>query len=304
VTIRLPTGNAGHLARSLALVLVSALAISACGPDASPPGGAPTDEPVPTPTVTLYGLNTTVWYAGLVLTFRTATADLDERGGTVTVDGRFENPSADDRTFDIPLRITAAALGFDLSRGQQVPPIPAGGGVDVSLTFDVVGRGNVDDAILRVGPSSKHQALVPLRSGALPTVTLQPVTLDVGGAASAGDLRLALTAGELRWDLPDWADELPNPVAAITLTYRVSYRGTFSGGFAFTGDNVRLQLPDGSQVQARADGRSQSIVLIGRGKTVTGLQTRFEVPSGLTGTFTLIVRNGSARGSIRFTVPG
>ncbi|HXI46698.1 MAG TPA: hypothetical protein VNH13_10385 [Candidatus Acidoferrales bacterium] len=288
--------------RSVAVLLV-ALLVAACGPDAPGASPTPTPAPFPTPTVTLYGLNTTVWYAGLVLTFTTATAELDERGGTVALAGRVANPGTDDRTFNIPLRITAGAQGFELSRGQQVAPIPAGGLVAFALTFDVIGRSNVDDAILRVGPSTEHQALVPFESGTTPTVALQPVTLKVKGTANAADLRVVLRTGELRWDLPDWADELPNPSAAITLTYGATYRGTFQGGLAFTGDNVSLQLPDGTVVEERADGRSQTIGLILPGRTLAAT-SRFEVPSGMTGRFVLIVRNGSAHATIAFTVPG
>ena len=50
----------------------------------------------------------------------------------------------------------------------------------------------------------------------------------------------------LRWDLPDWSQELDASLEALTLTYDVTYTGDFAGGFAFTGDNVALRLPDGN----------------------------------------------------------
>jgi len=50
------------------------------------------------------------------------------------------------------------------------------------------------------------------------------------------------------------SDRLLAALDAVTLTYDVSYLGTFSGGYAFTGDNVRLRLPP-SLLQLRLTGR-------------------------------------------------
>jgi hypothetical protein len=63
---------------------------------------------------------------------------------------------------------------------------------------------------------------------------------------------------------------------------------------------VALRLPDGSWIQPRHDGHSQSIELIGAGKTKTGLSSRFEIPSGVSGSYALIVRNGTAHRLIQF----
>ena len=84
----------------------------------------------------------------------------------------------------------------------------------------------------------------------------------------------------LRWDLPDWSQELDAELAALTLTYDVTYPGDFAGGFAFTGDNVALRLPDGTIVEPRRDGHSQSVELIGARKTKKDLFSRFEIPAG------------------------
>ncbi|HEY2887423.1 MAG TPA: hypothetical protein VGJ17_02325, partial [Candidatus Limnocylindrales bacterium] len=63
-------------------------------------------------------------------------------------------------------------------------------------------------------------------------------------------------------------------------------------------------LPDGTTVGPRPDGRSQSVTLLLPGKPQLGLSTRFEVPSGMPGKYILVIRNGSARASLPFTVPG
>jgi len=289
---------------AIAALVVATGTVAACGPDAGPASPGPTDVPIQTPSVTLYQLNTKVWYAGLVLDFTSATAIFDPNGGTVTLLATFENPGDDDRTPDFPIRITVAGEGFDPAHGTELPSIPAGGSADVLLSFDVPGRGSIDDAVLRIGRSTANQALVPFGSGPVRLQTLQPVTLSVSGTATSADLRVTLRSGELRWDLPDWADEEPVNVAALTLTYDALYQGTAPGGLPFTADSVTLTLPDGSSVTPRADGRSQSIAQLAKGAAQTGLSSRFDVPTNLPGKYVLVIHNGSAKGSVSFTVPG
>jgi hypothetical protein len=84
----------------------------------------------------------------------------------------------------------------------------------------------------------------------------------------------------------------------------VTNNGTFTGGYAFTGGNVALRLPDGTVVETRRDGHSQSIELIGAHQTKRGLSSRFEIPAGTTGKCTLLVRNGESNDTISLTIPG
>jgi hypothetical protein len=280
------------------------LALAACSPDAPQATATSTEPPAPTPQVTLYQMNTSVWYAGLVLTFTSATAIFDPTGGTLTVLIRMDDPGTDDLAFEGPLRITAGAEGFDPVHGTTFPTVTAGGTTEVLVSFDIPGRPSVDDAVIRVGRSDANQAIVPFGTGLPKLTTLEPVAVPVKGTANAADLRVTLKSGEIRWDLPDWADEMPVGKAALTLTYDATYRGSFSGGLAFTGDNVSLTLPNGSTIGARPDGRSQSLALLLPGKTQAGLSTRFEVPSGLSGKYVLVIRNGTAKASLPFTVPG
>lgn len=297
------TSAAAHRSWLLALALVPAVALGACSPQEPVASAGSTEPPLPTPSVTRYELNTTVWYAGLVLNFSSATTVFDPTGGTVTVLLQITNPGSEDQTFDTPVRITAGGQGFDPVSGTEPPLVPAGATVDELISFDVPGRPSVDDAVIRIGASEANQAIVPFGTGPVRLATLEPVTLAVTGTADAADLRVTIKSGELRWDLPDWADELPVNTAALTVTYDATYRGTFAGGLAFGPDNVSLVLPDGSTAKPRKDGRSQSVALLMPGKTQTGLSSRFEVPSGLAGTYLLTFTNGSAHGQIKITVP-
>ena len=293
-----PRHAAGRLALGL---LVVSLAACDTTPSAIP---SPTATPEPTATTSSYDLMTTVWYAGLVMTFGRATAVLDDRGGSVTVELRLENSGTDDVTLDSPILLVVGGTPIEPTRETVLPSVTAGGSAFTTLHFNVVGETSVDDAILRIGAADRHKAIVPFAGSTTTAVTLEPVELALKGTETAGDLRLALTQGELRWDLPDWADELPSGSASLTLTYDVTYTGSFVGGTAFTGDNIGLMLPDGTFLSPRADGRSQSVTVVGPGKTVRRLATRFEIPANTAGTYTLLLGWNGKQGKLKLTLPG
>lgn len=266
----------------------------------------PTSTPEPTAATSSYQLDTTVWYEGLLVHVDTVQATLDERGGPVAVAIRLENPTDMDSDLDgrILLQPEAGATAIAPTRESKVPTAPANGTASTVLEYELQGIASIDTAVLLIGESPLHVARIPLTAAGGPARVFEPITLKVAGANTAGGVRIALRRGVFRWDLPDWSQELAGDVAVITLTYDVTYVGTFSGGFAFTGDNVALRLPDGSWVASRADGHSQSIELIGAGKTKKGLTSRFEVPSDAKGSFALVVRDGSTSRVIPFRVGG
>jgi len=286
-------------------VLVVALGIALAGcqnPASSPNPSTGVPEAGPTPVVTEYEIGTTVWIDGFVVTVHTAVASLDAKGGPVSVLLRIENPGTDAATLDAPIRLTASGAAFELAHGTEIPEIPAGEVAELTIEFEVVGRSTIDDGVLRIGRTGDHQIQVPFGAGAVKLLTLEPVGLNLTGAGAAGNLRFTLHRAVVRWDLPDWHTELPNASAALTLTYDATYTGDFAGGYAFTADNIRLRLPDGTVVAPRADGHSQPILLIGPKQTVRSLESRFEIPSGLTGRFALIVIDGAAQKAIPFTI--
>src|SRR6185295_3519785 len=145
---------------------------------------------------------------------------------------------------------------------------------------ELQGVASVDKAVVLIGEAPLHVARIPLTASGGKPVTLQPIEVGLSPLGTAGDLRITIRGAVLRWDLPDWSEELNAELAVLTLTYDVTYLGDFSGGFAFTGDNVALRLPTNTSVESRQDGHSQSVELIGPGKTKKGLFSRFELPSG------------------------
>jgi hypothetical protein len=283
--------------RLFALIAATVVSLAACL-DANTPSAQPTPtrEPEPTATVNTYALGVTVWYEGLLLHFDRATAELNELGGPVNVSLRVENPNDDLSELDAAMTLVIGDTRVEPTRESRIDSAPAKGLIGALLTFDLQGITSVDDAVVEIGAAPDHVAKVPLSPAGGKPVTFEPRNLTLKGSGVANNLKITLKSAVLREDLPDWSQELVSSLVALTVTYDAGYAGTFAGGFAFTGDNIWLQLPDGERIRARADGHSQSIELIGAKKTKAGLISRFEVPvKQLDGAFRLIVDNGAEK---------
>ena len=304
-----PEVNGHGRAARLAALAIGATLLAGCidAPVASAPP-TPTPAPEPTPSTITYQLGATVWYEGLIIHVDDAIATLDQRGGPVEVQLRIENPGDDEGELDGRIRLLVDATTSDppveATRESKVPSIPAHGVVEVLMTYELQGIASVAKGVVLIGEDLQHVARIPLAPAGGDLVDLEPVPFAASGTGAAGDLRVTLRGGVLRWDLPDWSQELPAGLDSVTLTYDVTYLGTFSGGFAFTGDNIRLRLPNRTLIGPRRDGHSQSIELIGAGRAKRGLFSRFDIPAGTTGRFALIVRNGNMSKTIPFDLGG
>lgn len=296
------TPHALRVGRRIAPLLVAvSIALAGCDDPASSVAPTPTRTPEPTPTRTVYQLGTVVWYEGLTIEIESVTATLDQRGGPVDVRLRLDNPTDADSTLDAVPTLLVGTLRAEPTRESTIPAVPAKGSANATLTYELQGITSIGAAVLEIGAGPRHVARVPITPFAGSLVSLEPVELALAGSAAAGTLRITLRSGVLRWDLPDWSQELGADLQALTLTYDAAYTGAFAGGFAFTADNVALKLPNGKVVAPRRDGHSQSVELIGAKKTKKGLFSRFEIPAGLTGQFSLLVRNGTEK-AITFTI--
>lgn len=298
------TGSFARAARRTSL-LALAMVLAACG-DAITPSGAPTAAitPEPTPVTTVYELGAKVWYEGLVLTFDRVSATLAERGGLVDVLVGVANPGADAADLSGRVVLVVGGTRVEPTRDSNIPEVPGAGSVAAVLVYELQAIPSIDDAVIEIGESPAHVARVPMTPDAGALVSYEPKGLTLAGSATASSLKVTLRGGLLRSDLPDWWQELGAKLEALTLTYDVTYTGDFAGGLAFTGENVALRLPDGSVIAARRDGHSQSVELIGSRKTKKGLFSRFEIPTGLRGSFALLVRNSGTERTIKFTIGG
>ncbi|MES2208815.1 MAG: hypothetical protein V4515_01345 [Chloroflexota bacterium] len=291
--------------RLAALVVVAAVVGGGCGAEATAqPTVAVSGTPLPTPVTTTYPLGARAWYAGLVIYLDSALSVIDAGGGYVTVDIRLENPGEDLASLGVPILLASGGTAVEPVRGTIVPDVPGGSSVGTTIQFDVNGAFELARSAIRIGRAAEHVVVVPLVAGSQDRVTLDPLALSLSGSASAGALAVTLTGGELRADLPDWGLELARGTLALTVNYTARYKGDFVGGFAFTGANIGLRLPDGTVIAARPDGHSQSVAVLEPAKSVPNLLARFDVPAPGSGTYALIVKDGSSSAAIPFTVDG
>ncbi len=293
------------VARAALLLAVLATSLAGCFDD--PPASAaptPTRAPEPTPITRSYPLRVTASFAGLIVHVDSATATLDERGGPVRVGIRIENPGAEPAELNGKIWLRLNGEDLEPTRESKLPTVPPDSSAGAVLTYELQGISSVEDAVIQIGTAPQHVATIPLTASAGELLLFEPRTYNLSSSTpeTANNVRIALKRGLLRWDLPDWLQQLEEDLQALTLTYDVTYAGDFGGGFAFTGDNVQLRLPDGTRVDARPDGHSQSIELIGPRKVKRNLFTRFEIPAGTTGRFALMVRSGSTEKAIEFTI--
>jgi len=291
--------RAGALAGAISIVLAG------CLTDAPPPTAqrTPTATPEATATVTSYRLDRSVWYGGFVMTFVTATATLDAKGGPVVVEAVIGNPGDDDATMDGPVVLAAGALTVESTRESVLPLVLAHDLAKATFVFDVAPDFDLAAAEIRVGREEEHQAIVPLAAASTSTVDLRPLAHDLAVEGQAGSLLVQLHGAELRADLPDWRLELDDGVLALSLTYDATYRATFSGGLPFTAANVGLRLADGTVLEPRRDGHSQSVLVLEPGVRAVALRSRFEVPAPGLGPYVLVIRDGAATADLPFEIP-
>jgi hypothetical protein len=304
---------------------VLALAVAACGGSAAPTpaadavsgevaaealveppveAAAESMAPDAEPAETTVQVDQEAWFAGFKVGLGQATADLRPgRGGEVTIDATFENTGADDARFDGTLTLSSngetALQGF----GMEIPSVAGGTTGKGRLVFSVADGFTFDDAVLTIGRAGNQQAVLPLTPTAGEAVTLEPVEVTATGSATAGDLTLELRGGEYRADQPWTHGQMQDGSYVLTLTYDGTFESDFAGGFAFTGGNVALRLPDGTTVGNMQDGVSQSNELIGPRSTVKDLFSRFEIEEPAAGDYALLVRSfDNAEAEIPFSI--
>jgi hypothetical protein len=326
--IRASAAETGRLHPALAIAGALALAVAACGGGT---GGAPADPvaaadavvaevPQETPASqaspesqdapapqgpTTVEVGQTAWFAGFKVTLGTATAEIDAgRGGTVTIEAVFENTGDETASLDATLNLTSGGETALQGFGMDIPSVPGGSSGKGAFAFHVEDSFSFDDAILTLGQPTNQQAVLPLTAMAGEAVTQEPVAVSASGSGTADTLRIDLNGGEYRADQPWNHGQMKKGSFVLTLTYDASFEKEFAGGFAFTGENVALRLPDGTTVDEIQDGESQSNELIGSNSTLKDLYSRFEIEDPAAGDYLLLVRSfNNTEAEIPFSIP-
>ena len=305
--------------RVIGVLLVLILGAAACGGDDGGSGAADTTLASDTTTkgkeddrtaVTsvlepeTVEVGSTVWFAGFEITVESASivpADgtdvLDDR---VDVELALENLGDVTTTLDATFVLTSSGSSYEAFE-SDLPSVPGAARGVGSVRFAVDDDVTFDDAVITIGRPTNNQAVVPL-DGTDGLVTLEPVDPGITTSGTGGELQADVTAGELRWDIPESHRQVEDGSAALTLTINITYLGDFPGGYAFGPNNLALRLPDGTTI-AREDG---PIELIRAGTTVRDATFLFIIDSPSEGEYAVVITDdaggGVARGDAPFTI--
>lgn len=280
---------------TVALAILLPFVAASCGGGDEGDGEAAPTTASPGETV---DVDATVWFGGFMLTLGEATlAESETHRLTVDIETTFENTGDANATLDATLSLASAGNNYRRGSNTELPEVPGqatGGG---TLSFDIDEEFVFDDAVLTIGNPENNQAVVPLGSrGEL--VTLEPRTVAISSTATAGRLKVDVSDGELRADIPETHDQVERGHLALTLDFAVTFEGDFAGGYAFTNNNLALTLPDGTTV-AVDDG---PIELLRPRTTLPDQQVRFTVSNPPEGTHALVVVDDTESPSLRSTL--
>ena len=303
------------------LLTALAFAFGACGGGDDAPEATATVEGVPTevetrpPATESFTIGESFWHAGWKVTLGEAILGLDELGNrTVSIEATYENLSNRTATFDSQVVLTSGGNSFgDPGSEQELPNVPAGFSNDGLLAIQVDDTFSLEDATLTVGNPSNNQAIVPIGPDSPDElISLEPLQIASTDSASAGPVSFTLTGVELRADLPDWLQEVEEGQLAMIVSFEVTVgEGISIGEGVLQSANVALELPDGTAVAVRTDGRSGvNELLQGReGTTIQDLSVRFIVDEPAAGQYAFIVRGpygpnrAMVEGEVTFEVP-
>jgi hypothetical protein len=191
-------------------------------------------------------INKTVWYAGLKLTFDTATY----HGGDqpqVAVDATIENLGTSEAGGYEASTTLGVGGKFYNGRLDGVSALPGLAPTNGRYLFDVNGPVDLAKATITVGEADKAQAVVPFAAGGK-VVSLEPRPVLRDANVSEKTLTMTVSVCELRFDLVSDHREVDRDSASVACTIDMKYTGDSSGGHLVADANFRLKLPDGSVV--------------------------------------------------------
>jgi hypothetical protein len=297
--------------RPITALLALSFALAACGGG----GGDDTVTEEPTPTTAATGtpvadadpleessiaLGAEVHYAGFLLAFEeVAVAD-----GVATVTGTAENLGATSSTppSNVTLATEAGELVVD-PMASELPEVPGQSVGEVAYAFRIDAGTDLEGAALQIGGPDRARAIVPFGSDGDLVANL-PVQVAVAGAAVAGETTFTFDGGELRFDVPDEHEPAEAGKAYLTLAFAVTNDSSFAGGYAFAGEDLRLETPSGITLAPE----EFPIELLQPNATVTDLFARWVIDADEPGTYTFVgLRNvgfdTEAEGRLTFEVP-
>ncbi|WP_157170753.1 hypothetical protein [Nocardia araoensis] len=276
-----------------ALVVASALLLSACQDEDGTPVAAPSTtgiaaEPVGTNgQSTVRTVNKIGWYDGFDITVDKATVVPDEYGGAkVRIDITYKNTTLDNHT----LSITPSLLvGKEVDGGAifDSPTVPGNGSATGTATTSVKSAEDaehlIDTMTIVYGQAADNQTKIPLAAtGKVDSV--QPKTLAVTGTLVQDQTTVQITGGRMS---PSYTEN-ENGKSDLALRIKlVGGPGIAAGGTNIYYDYFTVRTPDGKTVPA--DVRGPINELLNANETIDNPKNYviFVVPSPGAGPYTV-----------------
>jgi hypothetical protein len=241
----------------------------------------------------------------------TATTKGGGDGGlVVTIDAVFNNLGKESAQFASRLLLSGGATQTEATfTGTELPDVPGAAKQNGVVAFEVPKEFKLGEAVLTVGAPGVNQAVVPFgASGTL--VTLEPKKVAVQFSGSIVDdhggtpatITIKVTGGELRADIPDEHEETREGFLALSLDHSVTYEYRDIYTYSWFGDNLLLELPDGTSVGVD---HVTSVPNIEPGATASDLTVRFLVKDPPAGQYKLILKSAQKpepRKALPFTI--
>jgi hypothetical protein len=295
--------------RTVPILIALSVALAACG-GGDDSAGTTTTAPAEETTTSTTAAATTpddvqigadVHYAGFLLHLEELTVDEDRLAlVTGTADNLGSTASLPPSNVTLDLDGEAILLS-DLS--SELPEVPGESTGEVAYAFLLPDDAELGAATLLIGGPDYARAEVPLgKVGEL--VANDPVEVPVTGEAVAGESAFTFDAGELRFDIPDEHEPAETGKAYLTLSFAVTNNSSFAGGYAFAGEDLRLETPSG--ITLAPD--EFPIELLDPNASLTDLFARWTIDADEPGTYTFVgLRNvglpDQAEGRLEFEVP-
>ncbi len=245
-------------------------------------------------------LGASVHYAGFVLALEEVTV----ADGTATVVGTAENLGATSASAPrtVVLELPEGEVALDDLR-SEIPDVPGGGTGELAYAFRLPEGTTIDDAVLHIGGVGYARASVPFGSSE-DLVANEPVAVAVSGEVVAGETTFTFDGGELRLDVPADHEAAEVGKAFLTLRFALTNRSDFAGGYAFGGEDLRLETPSG--IALAPD--EFPIELLQPRSSLTDLEARWVIDADEPGTYTFVgLRNvglpTEAEGRLEVVVP-
>jgi hypothetical protein len=296
--------------RTIPILIAVSVALAACGGGDDSAGTTTTAPAEETTTTTTTAAATTpddvqigadVHYAGFLLHLDELTVDEDRLAlVTGTADNLGSTASLPPSNVSLDLDGEAILLS-DLS--SELPEVPGDSTGEVAYAFLLPDDAELGAATLLIGGPDYARAEVPLgKLGDL--VANDPVEVPVTGDAVAGETTFTFDGGELRFDIPDEHEPAEAGKAYLTLSFAVTNSSSFAGGYAFVGEDLRLETPSG--ITLAPD--EFPIELLDPNASLTDLFARWTIDADEPGTYTFVgLRNvglpDQAEGRLELEVP-